>query len=171
MSIRVLVISGSMGAGKTTVLGEASDVLAARRIPHAAIDLDALYAVLLPDESARQLTLQNLATVFGNFVAAGIERLLLAVAVESRADLQALRASMNEPELVVCRLRARPETMQRRIRLREPGMHQEQFVARSESLDAVLSTANVEDFTTLNDDRDVTEVAEEVLRRAGWIDQ
>jgi adenylate kinase len=41
-TVRVIVITGSMGAGKTTVLGEASDLLAAHGITHAAIDLDAL---------------------------------------------------------------------------------------------------------------------------------
>jgi adenylate kinase len=34
----LLIITGTMGAGKTTVLGEASDILALRQIPHAAID-------------------------------------------------------------------------------------------------------------------------------------
>jgi hypothetical protein len=48
-------------------------------------------------------------------------------------------------------------------------MHQETFVARSRSLDAILGAANVEDFTTPNDDSDVTDVALHVLRRAGWI--
>ena len=169
MNVKVLVISGSMGAGKTTVLGEVSDVLAARGIPHAAIDLDAVAAVLLPDESSRRLAMQNLAAIFRNFVSAGIERVLLAVAVESRVDLQALSAAMSEPELTVCRLLARPETMERRIRLREPGMHQEMFVAKSRSLDAILSAAGVEDFTTPNEEGDVSDVALHVLRRAAWI--
>jgi hypothetical protein len=169
MTVKVLVISGSMGAGKTTVLGEASDLLAARAIPHAAIDLDAVTAVLLPDDSARQLATRNLAAIFGNFVSAGIERVLLAVAVESRRDLEALSAAMSHPELVVCRLLARPETMERRIRLREPGMQQEAFVARSRALDAILNAAKVEDFTRPNDDGDVSAVAVDVLRRAGWI--
>jgi len=158
-----------MGAGKTTVLGEASDALAARSIPHAAIDLDAVAAVLLPDESARQLATRNLAAIFENFVAAGIQRVLLAVAVESRGDLQALSAAMSNPELVVCRLLAPLETMEHRIRLREPGMHQEAFVARSRALDAILSEAKVEDFTTVNAGGDISRVALDVLRRAGWI--
>lgn len=169
MNVKVLVISGAMGAGKTTVLGEASDVLAARAIPHAAIDLDAVAAVLLPDESTRQLALRNLAAIFENFVSAGIQRVLLAVAVESRGDRQALSAAMFNPELVVCRLLAPPETMERRIRLREPGMHQEAFVARSRTLDAILSAAQVEDFTTLNAGDDISGVALGVLQRAGWI--
>lgn len=169
MNASVLVISGSMGAGKTTLLGEVSDLLAARTIPHAVIDLDAVAGVVLPDESLRRLAMQNLAAMFRNFVFAGLDRVVLAVAVESRSDLEALRAAMSDPELVVCRLVARPETMERRIRLREPGMHQEAFVARSRSLDAILSAAGVDDFTTLNDGADVSDVALQVLRRAGWI--
>ena len=42
MRIAVLVITGSMGSGKTTVLGEASDILSAANVAHAAIDVDAL---------------------------------------------------------------------------------------------------------------------------------
>jgi len=37
-----------MGAGKSAVMGEASDILARRRIVHAAIDLDALGVAHLP---------------------------------------------------------------------------------------------------------------------------
>ena len=40
--VPVLVISGSMGSGKTTVLSEASGLLAEASIPHAALDLDCL---------------------------------------------------------------------------------------------------------------------------------
>ena len=44
----LLIITGTMGAGKTAVLGEASDILAQRQIVHAAIDLDALGLAYLP---------------------------------------------------------------------------------------------------------------------------
>jgi hypothetical protein len=36
------LIAGSMGTGKTTTMAEASDLLAERGIPQAAIDVDAL---------------------------------------------------------------------------------------------------------------------------------
>ena len=38
----LLIVTGTMGAGKSTVLGEASDILAGRGLVHAAIDVDAL---------------------------------------------------------------------------------------------------------------------------------
>ena len=54
-NLKVLVISGSMGSGKTTVLGEASDLLAAAEILHAAIDLDTLALGHLPAAASHDL--------------------------------------------------------------------------------------------------------------------
>src|SRR5260370_15320426 len=42
MAISLGVVSDSMGSGKTSVLGETSDLLTANGIVHAAIDLDAM---------------------------------------------------------------------------------------------------------------------------------
>jgi hypothetical protein len=159
-----------MGAGKTTILGEASDLLSARGIVHAAIDLDAVNAPLLPDATARELTLQNLAAICANVRAAGIDRLLLAEAVESRADLERIAAAAGARSTVVCRVTADLATLQRRVRAREPGMLQEQLAARARELDAILSAAAVEDFTVANDGgHSVTAVARELLQRAGWL--
>jgi predicted ATP-binding protein involved in virulence len=47
----LLIITGSTGAGKTSVLAEASDILALQIVP-AAVDLDALGLAHLPSETA-----------------------------------------------------------------------------------------------------------------------
>lgn len=44
----LLIITGTMGSGTTSVLAEASDILALRGIAHAAINLDALGLARLP---------------------------------------------------------------------------------------------------------------------------
>jgi ribose 1,5-bisphosphokinase PhnN len=170
MRPKVIVISGTMGAGKTTVLGEASDILAERQVVHGVIDLDGAAAVGLPEEATRHLAADNLAALFGNLVERGIEHVMVAVAVETRSDLQDLRRAMSEPEMVVCRLVAADGTLEQRIRVREPGMCQEQFVSRSRQLGAILEMAAVEDFTEGNDHgRSITDVAMAMLQRAGWI--
>jgi adenylylsulfate kinase len=169
MGVKAIVISGSMGSGKTTVLGEMSDILADHGVQHAAIDLDAIGSVLFPDAAAKPLSLRNLASVSGNFVDAGITRILLAEAVESRDHFAQLQQALSGADLVLCRLTADIETMQRRLRTREPGMYQERFVARAKTLDAALDAAKVEDFTVRNDARPITDVAREVLLRSGWI--
>jgi hypothetical protein len=53
----LLIITGTMGADKTGVLGEASDILAQRRIVHAAIDMDTLGVAHLPSAAPRPLAL------------------------------------------------------------------------------------------------------------------
>ena len=93
----VLLISGSMGSGKTTVMGEASDLLREMSISHAAIDLDAVSAHLFPDSASY----------------AGSPR---------------------------------HETMAARLRVREPGMQQAEFVERSRTLEQRLTDAALEHF-------------------------
>ena len=168
-NLKVLVISGSMGSGKTTVLGEASDLLRAAEILHAAINLDCLALGHLPAAAADDLLIRNLAAVWNNYAAAGITRLLLSEVLDTAAKRERLRQTIPGAEIVVCRLRATFNTMQQRIRLREPGMLQEEFVARIAELEASLDAGRVKDFSVQNDGRSVTEVAREVLVRAGWL--
>lgn len=164
----VLIISGSMGAGKTTLLGEAVDLLKAANIHHAAIDLDALDLGHLPI-SANVLLRRNLAAVWGNYAAAGISRLLISGALETSAQRDEIRSAIPDARIVICRLRASLETMQHRVRLREPGPLQEQFVARVAVLESALDASALEDFAVDNDGRPVADVAREVLARAGWL--
>jgi hypothetical protein len=167
--VRVIVITGSMGAGKTTVMAEASDLLAAAGISHAAIDMDTLGIMHLPTPAAFDLACRNLASVWANYAAAGLTRLLLAEAVESQDDLDRIRRAVPDSQVVVCRLTARLETMERRVGLREPGMLQASFVARVAELDAQLDAARLEDFRLDNDAAPVTDTARALLVRAGWI--
>jgi hypothetical protein len=98
-----------------------------------------------------------------------MRRVLMAEAIETRAELEQLRQVLAGAQLVVCRLTAACDTMERRLRLREPGIHQDRFVMRSRMLQEALEAAKLEDFTVVNDGRSVTDVAREVLQRAGWI--
>ena len=134
MRVSVLVISGSMGAGKTTVLGEASDLLTAEGILHAAIDLDGLSIGQMPDD----MTARNLAAVWSNYAGAGITRLLIAEAIDSADKLERIRRAVPGAEIVVCRLRASLGTMQERVRVREPGMRQEEFIRRVVDLERAI---------------------------------
>jgi len=167
--VRVIVITGSMGAGKTTVLGEASDLLAKDGIAHAAIDLDALAISHLPGSaSPGDLTHANLRSVWTNYAAAGATRLLVAAAMENSVELDRVKSAIPNAEIVVCRLRAPLETMMARVRLREPGMHQERFVARVAELERLLDAAALENFALTNTGS-VTDVARRMLVKSGWL--
>jgi hypothetical protein len=169
VKVKVIVITGSMGCGKTTILGEASDLLTAHHIAHATVDLDAIGTALLPDEVSEEVTYRSLAVLYTTFTSVGLTRLMIAEAVENRDELDRLRQATPGSEVLVCRLTAAIDTMRERLRIREPGMLQARFLARASELDRVLDEAGVEDFTVVNDQRSVTDVARELLGRAGWI--
>ena len=173
MSTRVplLVISGSLGSGKTTVLSEASDLLAEAGIAHAAIDLDWL-SIMYPERGryGERLMFANLAAVWPLYAAAGAQRLLVARVVETRAELEQYREAVPGAEPIVCRLTAPVAVMQERLRTREPGMFQQQAVARSAELAGILKRQRAEDFTVDNGlGCSIVAVAREVLSRAAWL--
>jgi hypothetical protein len=169
MHVKLIVITGSMGSGKTTVMAEASDILTAADVAHAAIDLDALGVAHVPGGASFDLAYRNLASVWANYAFAGVTRLLLAEAVENRDELDRIVRAIPASEVVVCRLTARRETMEQRVRVREPGMLQACLVGRVGELDACLDAAHLEDFRLDNDDTPVTGTARALLERAGWM--
>jgi len=166
----LLIITGSMGAGKTSVLAEASDILTLQRISHAAIDLDALGLANLPAATrSDDVMYRNLQSVCENYAFVGVTRFLLARAMETRAELDLCRSLVSASNTVVCRIIASIETMESRVNLRELGVSQREYVARVAALDAILDCVRLEDFTIANENRPLTEVAHEMLAKAGWI--
>jgi hypothetical protein len=166
----LLILTGSMGAGKTTVLAEASDLLSQRRIVHAAIDLDALGLGYLPSAASNDsLMYLNLQSVSNNYASQGVKRLLLARAIEDLTELELCRGAVSARNIVVCRLTANIETMKQRVKMRELGTMQQELVARVSKVDDILDRAQIEDFTIINENRGPAEVAHEMLVKAGWI--
>jgi hypothetical protein len=159
-----------MGAGKTTVLAEASDILTLRNLAHAAIDLDALGLAHLPSGAGNDgVMYRNLQSVFKNYTSLGVRRFMLARAMENRAELEICRSVIPVTNTLVCRLTASIEAMQQRVKMRESGISQKVHVARVSNLSMILDHARLEDFTVANENRSLGQVAHEMLRKAGWI--
>ena len=169
-STSLLIITGSMGSGKTAVMAEASDILALRGIPHAAIDLDMLGFAHLPTGAENDdVMYRNLQAVAGNYVALGVDRFLLARAIENHAELERCRAAVAATEVTVCRLTALVETMQQRIGSRELGVCRGKYIERVTTLNDAPDRAQLENFVVTNEGRPLTDVANEVLERARWL--
>jgi hypothetical protein len=118
----LLIITGTLGAGKTAILAEASDILAQRQIVHAAIDLDALGLAYFRSAAFREgVMYDNLRSVCRNYAAAGAQRFLLARAIEDEAQLRLCRHIIPTANTVVCRLTAGIEVMKRRVEIRDLG--------------------------------------------------
>jgi hypothetical protein len=166
----LLIITGTMGAGKSAVLAEASDILAQRQIVHAAIDLDALGLAHLSSAARSDgVMYDNLRSVAGNYAALGVQRFLVARAIEDGVELKLCRDTIPAVDTVVCRLTASIEAMERRVQLRESGISQREYVARVPELNALLDRAQLDDFAIVNENRSLTDVALEMLVKAGWI--
>lgn len=159
-----------MGAGKTSILAEASEILTLRRIPHAAIDLDALGLAYVPSAAIGDGAMYgNLRSICENYAALEVQRFLLARAIENLAQLEICRDAVSATDMIVCRLVGSIETMQQRVQIRETGISQRECVARVPKLNDILDRAQLEDFTVVNEDRSLTDVALEMLIKAGWI--
>lgn len=159
-----------MGSGKTAVMAEASDILALHGIPHAAVDLDMLGFAHLPAGAENDdVMYRNLQAVWQNYAALGVDRLLLARAIESRAHLERCVVGVGAKEVVVCRLAASLETMEERVGSRELGVGRNKYVERVKMLNDAMDRARLENFAVANEGRQLTEVANEVLERAHWL--
>jgi hypothetical protein len=166
----LLIITGTMGAGKTSAMGEASDILVQRQIVHAAIDLDALGVAHLPSAAPSDSVMyDNLRSICRNYAALGVRRFLVARAIEDGVQLKCCRDIIPAASTVVCRLTASIEAMKRRVKMRDSGISQREYVARVARLNDILDRAGLEDFAVTNENRSLSDVALEMLIKAGWI--
>jgi hypothetical protein len=59
--------------------------------------------------------------------------------------------------------------MRQRVKMRESGVSQRDYVARVPKLNAVLDRARLEDFTITTENRSPSDAAHEALVKVGWI--
>jgi hypothetical protein len=171
MLVPTLLVSGTVGAGKSTVVMEINDVLADLKIPNAALDLDAL-VWQWPSTSPwnNDLLFENLATLWPNYAAHGATHLVLARVLEDRNELPRYQLAVPGATITICRL-VSPEALRlERLRARMPeGLSRDWHLKRSLELEAILSAVGGEDFTVENDERAVRDVSLDVLIRAKWM--
>lgn len=171
LTVRTLILTGTTGAGKSTVAAEINDALAALEVPNAAVDLDAL-VWQWPSTSAwnDDLLYENLSSIWPNYAARGVRHLILARVVEQRDELDRYRAAVPGAEITVCRIVAPQALRLDRLHGRmPPGPSRDWHLDRSIELEAILRERAIEDFTVENGERPVRVVALDVLRTAGWI--
>jgi hypothetical protein len=167
----VLLISGTVGSGKSTIAAEINDLLVEREIPNAAVDLDVLvwqWPSTSPWNS--DLCFKNLAVLWPNYQAHGAQRLILARVLEDGDDLDRYRAVIPGADITGCRLSTTQLLRERRLRERmPPGPSLDWHLHRTAELEEILQRRALEDFVVDNGERTVRDVAHEVLMRARWL--
>jgi adenylylsulfate kinase len=168
---RAILLTGTVGSGKTAVAIEIGDLLEHAGRAYALVDLDWLGWVQPAPGSARtqrSVLAENLRLIWPTFQAAGVQWLVLARYVEDTAQLEEFRAALPGVDLTVVRLVAPGEVIERRLRSRDSGAQLAEHLAET-ALFAARGEANaLEDAVVSNGERPLAEVAAEVLAVAGW---
>ncbi len=167
----VLVISGPVGVGKTTVAGELSDLLAEQDVAHMFVDVDQLtYTYPRPegDRFGGRLAHQNLRAMWANAQRLGARKVVLARVVEHRDDLTAYADTLDARSIMLCTLMATHDTLGARVARRELGSGFDWHAARAIELDGILRAADLPGLVVETTDRTPTEIAREILTEIGW---
>ncbi len=163
-----VLICGAYGTGKSSVAAEIAELLEARDVPYAAIDLDWLMWANVADahgEAGNRLMLANLAPMIGNYRAAGLTRFVLAGLLTSADERERLRDALGMP-LRVVRLTVPFAEIERRL-ASDPtsGRRDDLEHARQQVADDV--GAGLEELAVAND-RPIADVATEIIAWLGW---
>ncbi len=168
----VLVVNGTMGAGKTTIASAIADLLREDGTAHAWVDVDALcQAWPRPPEDpyAQDLAFAGLAGLAPALTAQGYRHVVLARVVEDAADRERYEQAFDGADVTIVRLDAREPTRVARLVEREPaGYWQDLALARTVELESNLRRLDLDDAVIDNDERAARRVAQDVLRVAGW---
>lgn len=170
--VPVLLITGPVGVGKSTVAGEAVRQLRDADIAHAYIDLaqiGACWPTPADDPWQERLLHRNLACMWANFRAAGARRLVLCRVLEARSLLRHIESAVPGAEITVIRLRAPLALIHARVRAREAGRDPRWYSDAATDLARQMDEVRVEDHLIDNVDRPAGEVAAEALRVARWL--
>ena len=120
-SVPVLLITGPVGVGKSTVAAQAAWLLREANVPHALVDLvwiEQCWPVPADDPWNERLSHRNLAGMWLNFRQAGADRLILVRVLEDRSLLRHVAEAVPGAEITVVRLRAPLAMLHARIRSR-----------------------------------------------------
>lgn len=169
---RLLVVNGTVGAGKTTVAEVVADLLRERGVPYAWIDVDVLrraYPTAADDPLGQAVALDHLEAMAGVLRRRGYRHVVLAEVIERAEDRELYERAFDGAELAVVRLEASEATRIARVTARERDPWRDWHLARTVELATVLQAAGVDDAVVDNDgERPLREVAAQVLAAAGW---
>ena len=166
------MITGPCGAGKTSVGFECLELLEEHGRPAAMVDAELAYFHPKPadDPQGTRVAEAALAAVAPVYAHAGLERLLLPRVIERPRHLQLVRSALPGARIQVAWLEVPLATVAERLGGREVGSALDWHLRRAEEIVRNASAHDLFDFA-VDGDRPVRAVAQELLVRAGWLDE
>ncbi|MFF0266966.1 zeta toxin family protein [Kribbella sp. NPDC004536] len=164
----VVVITGPVGAGKTTTMQHLAELLAHQGKPVAALDLDTLRALwpANPDDPFHtHLGLTNLSAIWPHFAERGAGWLLLTDIVEHPDQRSDYEDAIPGASIVILRLDVPLDRLHERLRRRESGESLAWHLRRSDELHQLMTERGVGDVVVTVADETPPEVAGLVLEQ------
>lgn len=168
MPAHIVVITGPVGAGKSTSMEALAELLAERGESVAVVDLDSLRALWPsnPDDPFHaRLGMTNLSAIWPHFAERGARWLLLTDAVEhpdQRADYE---RAVPGAAVTIVRLNVPLHRVHERLRGRESGESLEWHLHRSGELQQLMTERGVGDIVVTVDDHSAQAIARLMLDR------
>lgn len=171
----MLVLTGSVGVGKSTVADAVSELLQwDHGIPHALANLDAFRrASPAPEDDPFHMALgfRNLAAVWGNYRAAGARCLVVDSVMEDGSDVAGLCGAVPGAHVFLARLVAPLEVIHARLRHRETSAESLRWhLERSAHLVRAMADKGVGDAVVDTAGRDPAAIARTVVDRWGVVE-
>jgi len=169
---RILLVSGPVGVGKTSVGNEIAEILERNQIPHTYVDFDQLrctYPRPKDDPWGNRLGLENLDSIWRNCSQSGALNLVISYVVEDKSFIERLLKIIPGADVSTIQLSADTATLEARLKGREIGSGLEWHLNRaSELLSSLKAASTPSDYRISTEGRDVVDIAEEIVSKIDW---
>jgi adenylylsulfate kinase-like enzyme len=170
--IPIVIVTGPVGSGKSTVADAMRWTLVDLGVACAAIDMDALRMVSPSppgDPFGEVLGYRNLASVWPNLIEAGTRVVMIATVVEDRAhSLAEFRKALPGGAVTIVRLNTPMDLIHERLTRRERTEYDRAWhLNRAPELQGIMERGEVEDVLIEVGDRTPEDVAAEIIAHLG----
>ena len=163
----ILLITGPVGAGKTSAAETVYDLLSADKTPCAVIDFDwltAAYPSPADDRFNFRLGIKNLSSVIPNYLSLGIKLFIFPTVVESKEEIETFRELIDGAGIFVVRLTAGLETLHKRLDKREIGNLLNWHKKRAGELIDMFESKKLENIIIDTENKSIESIAKEILQ-------
>ena len=168
----VLVLTGSVGVGKSSVAYAISKIFSGGNISNVVVDLDHIrdaYPKPKNDPFHMNLGYKNLSALWRNYKAVGVTHLIVPNVVENISDLKKIKSAILNTDIKIVRLKADIKTIHNRLRNRDKGESLKWHLNRAIVLTRQLENAKVENFVVDTKNKPILKIAKEIILKLGWL--